>query len=667
MPPYGPPMRPRVMKDDIPKPRSLREVPGYIGKKIKLFFEHLFYVVSLMWECAPWIFIFMVLLCIASGVLPVVSAYISRDLLNAISVLILEGLDAPESVAEVLSVFSPVLWLLFFEFLLTFLQRTVSRLDGIVSGLAGELVSNHIRMKIICKAKTVDQASFDRPEFYEKLENANREAGMRPVGIITSTFSVVSASISVVSFIVVLATLSPLAPILIIAASLPGALINYLYRRRNFHYMRFHSKERRELNYYSGVLTDKDLVKEIKILDLGDTFVHKYENVFKRYFKGIKSLVMREGATQIVVGLLTAIVNIVLFSYIAYNVVFHDGQIGDYSLYTGALTSIAGYVTNLINSTARIYEGTLFVDNMISFMNEEPKIVSLLAEPRTPKEGEHTLELRGVSFRYPGTKRDVIRNVNLTLRSGESTVLVGLNGAGKTTLIKLIMRLYDPTEGVILLDGHDIREYDPKAYYDMFGIIFQDYAKFAVTARENVQFGDINSEHTEDRVLSACRDGGAAGFLDDLPERLDTPLTRMFEEEGIELSGGQWQKLSIARAFYKSSNILILDEPTAALDPLAEVDVFERFSVLSKGKISIFISHRLSGAVTANNIVVLEHGTIVERGSHEELMEQGGKYFHLFSTQAKRYTGVDYDAPSEEAKRPRIQGRIPTPPPFFEE
>ena len=666
MPPYGP-MRPPVMSDDIPKPRSLGELPGYIGKKIKLFFEHLFYVVSLMWECAPWILIFMVLLCVASGVLPVVSAYISRDLLNAISDLILKGLGAPDGISEIISTFSPVLWLLFFEFLLSFLQRTVSRLDGIVSSLAGELVSNHIRMKIICKAKTVDQASFDRPEFYEKLENANREAGMRPVGIITSTFSVVSASISVASFIVVLATLSPLAPILIIAASFPGALINYLYRRRNFRYMRFHSKERRELNYYSGVLTNKDLVKEIKILDLGDTFVHKYKNVFKRYFKGIKSLVMREGVTQIIVGFLTAIVNIALFAYIAYNVVFNQGQIGDYSLYTGALTSIAGYVTTLINSTARIYEGTLFVDNMITFMKEEPKIVSLLPEGRTPAEGEHTLELRGVSFRYPGTDRDVIRNVNLTLRSGESTVLVGLNGAGKTTLIKLIMRLYDPTEGVILLDGHDIREYDPKAYYDMFGIIFQDYAKFAVSARENVEFGDVNSEHTDERVREACRDGGAEDFLSELPLALDTPLTRMFEEEGVELSGGQWQKLSIARAFYKSSEILILDEPTAALDPLAEADVFERFSILSQGKISIFISHRLSGAVTANNIVVLEHGTVVERGSHEELMAQGGKYFHLFSTQAKRYTGVDYEASNEEPKKHHAPIDYPVPDIFSQE
>lgn len=646
MPPQGPPRR---LEDEIPKPKNLKEIPSYLLKKAKLFFEHLFYVVKLMWESAPFLLILMVFLCMLDGVLPVFSAYVSRDLLNAIAALLTQHVALPDTFSGIISVFKGVLWLFFFEFLLTFLRRVVSRLDGVVSTLAGELVSNHIKMKIIEKAKTVDQSSFDRPEFYEKLENANREAGMRPIGIITSTFSVVSASISVVSFIVVLGGLSPWAPVLMILASLPTAAVNYIYRNRNFWYLRRHSKERRELNYYASVLTNKDLVKEVKVLGLGDTFIHKYENVFVRYFKGIRSLVVREGVTQTIVSLATALVNFALFAYIAYNVVFNDGQIGDYSLYTGALTSIGGYVTTLVNATARIYEGTLFVDNMMTFMKEEPKIVSLLPEGRTIEVGkEHTLELRGVSFSYPGSDREVIRDVNLTLRSGESTVLVGLNGAGKTTLIKLIMRLYDPTRGEILLDGRDIREYKPEEYYNLFGIIFQDFAKFAVSARENIEFGDISSAHSAERVAQACRDGGAEEFVGELPLKLETPLTRMFEDSGIELSGGQWQKLSIARAFYKNSDILILDEPTASLDPLAEADVFERFTTLSEGKIAIFISHRLSGAVEADNIIVLEHGTIVEHGSHSELMAQGGKYFHLFSTQAKRYTGVDYDSAKAE-------------------
>jgi len=227
-------------------------------------------------------------------------------------------------------------------------------------------------------------------------------------------------------------------------------------------------------------------------------------------------------------------------------------------------------------------------------------------------------------------------------------VLVGLNGAGKTTLIKLITRLYDPTEGVILLDGNDIREYEPKALYDMFGIIFQDFGKYAVSAAENIQFGDVKHKDDKDAVIAAANAGDATGFIELLPNGFDTPLTRIFEDDGIELSGGQWQKLSVARAFYKDSDILILDEPTSSLDALAEQKIFDQFAKLSEGKISIFVSHRLSSAVNASKIVVLSGGTVSELGTHDELMENKGEYYVLFSTQAQRYTGVEFVNDSEE-------------------
>ena len=283
-------------------------------------------------------------------------------------------------------------------------------------------------------------------------------------------------------------------------------------------------------------------------------------------------------------------------------------------------------------------------------MKEEPKIVASLPEPRTPSRGvPHCLELKNVSFAYPGTDKPVIKGVNMTLRSGESTVIVGLNGAGKTTLIKLIMRLYDPTEGEILLDGRPIKEYDPKAYYDMFGIIFQDFGKYAESAGENIRFGDARrEEHDPEDMKDAARSASAEGFIESLSDGYETPLTRMFEENGAELSGGQWQKLSVARAFYKDSDILIMDEPTAALDAIAEQEIFSQFSKLAEGKISIFISHRLSSATTAGNIVVLENGKIVESGTHAALMELGGKYNLLFTTQAKNYIAEAEDEPEEK-------------------
>ena len=634
-----PPPPPKPPEDGIPKPKKLSEVPRYLWRRATGFFSRLFYIISLVWEAAPAVLLLLMFLCVADGLLPIAGAYISRALLNEIAARI--GITGADAVWET---FRPIIFLFFLEFIYLFLKKVFTQLDRTVTAIAGELVTNHIRLKIIDKAKGVDLSSFDRPEFYEKLENANREAGVRPIGILSATFSVISSVISAVSFIVVLATLSPLAPILILLASVPGAVITCLYRNRNFRYLRLHSKERRQMNYYSGILVNKDLAKEVKILDLGDTFTDKYRSVFARYYAGLKRLIWREGISTMLVGLLSVAVHCLLFFFVAYRVVRGEGQIGDYTLYTGALSSIAGYVTTLVSSTAKIYEGTLFIDNMISFMKEESDIVPNTATPLLPAAGRaHTLELSHVSFRYPGADRDVLSDVSLTLRSGEHAVLVGLNGAGKTTLIKLLTRLYDPTEGVILLDGKDIRSYDVKAYHNLFGIIFQDFGKYAENATENIRFGDVMTPEDGERIHAAAKASDADSFLQKLPEGYDTPLTRMFEEDGIELSGGQWQKLSVARAFYKKGDILILDEPTASLDPLAEQAVFRRFEELSAGKIAVYVSHRLSSAVTASKIVLLDGGRVAECGTHEELMRLGGKYAMLFSVQAERY-GVGGDA-----------------------
>lgn len=624
---------PQRQSDGIDRPKSIREIPAYVAKLVSGFFKRLFYIVSLVWEAAPALLVAMVFLCLLDGVLPVIGAYISKDLLNEVASLI--GTSPMGNAMEALR---PLIILFVAYFVYLLLKKLLVRVNTMVTNISGELVVNHIKLKIIDKAKQVDLASFDRPEFYEKLENANREAGMRPIQILSATFSVISASISAVSFVAVLATLSPLAPIAIILAAIPGAAVNYFYRRKSFRYLRSHSKERRQMNYYSEVMINKDMAKEVKLLGLGDTLLARYKAVFAKYYDGLKKLILKEGTMQLAVGLVSSLVSCGLFLYVAYNVVFNNGEIGDYSLYTGALTSITGYVTTILTATAVIYEGTLFINNMIDFMNEDSTVVTTSDRPLKPRRGtEHTIEFKNVSFRYPGTENYVLRNIDLTLKTNESVVLVGLNGAGKTTLIKLLTRLYDPTEGVILLDKHDIREYDLASLYDLYGIIFQDFGRYAETASENIAFGDTNKERNPDEIILAAKNAGADGFIADLPCGYETPLTRLFEDDGIELSGGQWQKLSVARAFYKNSDILILDEPTASLDALAEKEIFDRFTELSKDRLTVFVSHRLSSAVTAGKIVVLRDGRIVESGTHKELMEREGDYHYLFTTQAERY------------------------------
>ena len=635
MPPKMNPLH-RPMTDGIEKPKRLRDYPLYILKRMRGFFSRLFYIVSLVWEAAPFLLLAMIFFCALNGVLPVVGAYISKDLLNVIAELL--GVSATDSLEDNLFVvMRPVMILFGAYFIYLFSNKVVSRLNTMVTGLAGELVVNHIKLKIVDKAKTVDLASFDRPEFYEKLENANREASMRPIHILSATFNVLSALISSVSFIAVLATLSPYAPVIIILAAVPTAIVNFVYRHRNFRYIRMHSKERREMNYYSSLMVNKDNVKEIKILGLGDRFIDKYKDAFKRYYKGLKKLIVGESTTQLSIAFISTLVNCALFIYVAYTVVFGDGQIGDYSLYTGALTSISGYISTVFTATATIYEGTLFINNMMEFMAERSSVVPTVNEPVKVTKGLHTVEFCNVSFKYPGSDRFVLKNINIKLEPTDSVVLVGLNGAGKTTFIKLLTRLYDPTEGVILLDGRDIREYDVESLHNLFGIVFQDFGKYAVSAAENIEYGDLRRNHEREDVVTAAKRSDADEFILNLPDGYDTPLTRIFEENGIELSGGQWQKLSVARAFYKESDIMILDEPTASLDAIAEREVFDRFSELAKGKLTIFVSHRLSSATSASKIVVINGGEISEVGNHLSLMEKRGEYYRLFTTQASRY------------------------------
>ena len=623
-----------------PKPKHIREVPGYIKRIVGKFFRRLFYIFRLVWEAKPWILPVMLLYCLISGILPVLGSFINAGILNNLA-------DAyTYAIAGAPIPLQGIMGLLILKFVYLFANTLISNIYNMIIRISGELVSNHIKIKIIEKAKEVDLASFDMPEFYEKMENASREAGNRPISILQSTFNILSVCISVISYIVILVAISPWAPVIIVALSIPTAVISFVYRKKNFQYMRHRSKDRRQMNYYNELMVDKDVAKEVRIFHLSDIFIDCYKKTFQRYFHGIKKLIVQEGVWSSAMTLISAAVNCGLFLYIANLVRLGTAQIGDYSLYTGALESISSGVSSLITTTATIYEGTLFIDNMIAFMDEKPKILPILSEPlHVRRHIGHTIEFRHVSFAYPGTTRRVIDDVSFVLDPGETLVLVGLNGAGKTTLIKLLTRLYDPTEGTILLDGADIRCYDVDELYDMFGIIFQDFGKYAFTAGENIEFGQTSKGYVEADISAAAEAAGADQFITKLKNGFDTPLTRYFEPDGTELSIGQWQKLSVARAFYSDSDVLILDEPTASLDPLAEQEIFNQFERLRKDKTTIFVSHRLSSATIASKILVLEHGKIVESGNHAQLMEKHGKYWKLFSTQAKRYTGEGEKGP----------------------
>ncbi len=639
MMPPGPPPGSSFQYAKVPPPKNPADVPRYLGELLGGFFTRMGYICKLVWKTGPWILFAMLGIALFQGIMPVVGAKISQYVLNALQ-------DQYGQFSGSLAAFfgTTVFYLLVFLFSYNILSSVVGTLKNTVTRIAGERVVRTVKLEIMHKAKDLDLCSFDLPAFYEKLENANREAGMRPIQILSATFSVFSTLISLVSYVIILASALWWAALVMIAVSVPSAIINFHYRRKNFQYMRRRSKDRRQMNYYADLMVNKDMAKEVRMFGLADTFIDRYSETFDRYYAGIRRLIWRENTWHVIITVVSAVVNCGFFAWFAYMVLSGEHRIGDYTLYTGALGAVSGQVAALISVSATIYEGTLFIDNLTSFLAEKKTVVPIPPAGReadTPlhvAHGQaHTIEFKHVSFCYPGTDRKVLDDINLLIRPGETLVLVGLNGAGKTTLLKLLTRLYDPTEGQILLDGEDIRAYDVDDLYRMYGIIFQDFGKYAASVSENIRFGDVHKPIAEEAIRRAAAEAGADEYIAHLPADIDTPLMRIFEETGIELSIGQWQKLAIARAFYSDSDILILDEPTASLDPMAEQEIFNQFDRLRRDKTTIFVSHRLSSATVASKIAVLEYGKLVEEGDHPTLMALRGRYYELFSTQAKRY------------------------------
>lgn len=628
------PGKPMFEYKTVAPPRSFKDLPRYIAELIGGFFKRYTYIFRLVWESGPWIMFLLLFIALCNGFVPVISAFISKEILNEFQSIILAGRQNT-SFESFLA--SPIIFLFIFFFICKIFTRLISDLNNAVTRLSGELVVKHVKCKIMEKARGLDLSAFDMPSFYEKLENANREAGMRPIQILSHTFAVISSLLVLIFYFGVLYSQFPLIALIMILVSLPTTVVNFVFRRKNFNYIRRRSVDRRKMNYYSDLMVNKDTVKEIKILGLSDRFIGNYKSIFGKYFGGLKKLIWTENAITLVTSVIASVASCIFFVVIGFGVFKGDYQIGDYSFYTEALSSISSSVSALISYSAVIYEGTLFVDNLMSFLSEKPAIVS----PKQPTPIElgkpHSIEFKNVSFSYPGSDKKVLDNVSVKIEGGDTAVLVGLNGAGKTTFIKLLTRLYDPTEGQILIDGVDVRDYDLQELYRLFGIIFQDFGKYAVSVAENISYGNINREPDQERIRLAASQSNIDAYIEALPQGYDTMLMKYFDHDATELSVGQWQKLAVARAFYSDADILILDEPTASLDALAEQEIFNQFDSLRKDKTTLFVSHRLSSATIASKIIVLEAGKIVEEGDHKTLMSQKGKYFELFTTQAERY------------------------------
>jgi ATP-binding cassette subfamily B protein len=394
--------------------------------------------------------------------------------------------------------------------------------------------------------------------------------------------------------------------------------------------------ESRLLNYIENLLTNNETVKEIKLFGLGPSLKDRYETLFTQFLEEDTSIARRNTFASLAWGMISNLAYYGSYIWVIIRTITQAITLGDMTMFLSVFRQSQRAVQSLLENFNRLYENNLYLDNLIDFLKIEPALLSPENGKIAPAPIEQGVRFENVSFKYPGSEKYVLKNVNLFIKPGESIALVGLNGAGKTTLIKLLTRLYDPTEGRITLDGTDLRDFDMKSLHQRFGVIFQDFVRYQFSVKENIGFGQIEDLDNQNRIEEAADKGGASEVVSELPEGFDTVLGRRWNR-GHELSGGQWQKIALSRAFMRKAEVLILDEPTSALDAQAEYEIFLRFRELMQGRIAVLISHRFSTVRMADRIVVLSEGRIIELGSHEDLMARNQSYAHLFNLQAEGY------------------------------
>ena len=581
-------------------------------------------VLHFVWESGPSVVFWNISIRILVAFLPVAIGIIGRFIIDGVNRIRLHQ-SLPQH----------FWWLVGIEMALAVITGILTRTVDYFDQLLADRYTHHVSVEVMRKAAALDVTVYEDPVFYDRLERARVQATDR-LAMIQQMGRLIQQSVTAIAFSAVLVRYSPFLLFLLVAGILPAFLgeshFAFLTYAKNFR----QTPVRRQMDYLRQVGGSKEAAKELKLFNLSKYLTERFTGLSQQIYDENVALNRRRLFWGGLLAILGQLGYYGAYAYSIWRTIRGYYTIGDLTLITTAIVQAMGNIQQAFSTASGVADQALFLTDLLAFFEMKPRVESKPNGVRAPRPIVDGFEFRNVSFAYPGTTRRVLRDFNFTLRPGQRVALIGENGQGKTTIVKLITRLYDPTEGEILLDGVDLREYDLEDLHSEIGVIFQDFMRYEMTARENIAVGRIDVPHAPEEIEYAAEKSLAAGVISKLDGRYDQMLGRRFEG-GVDLSGGEWQKIALARAYLRDAQLLILDEPTAALDARSEFEVFERFAELTYGKMALLISHRFSTVKMADRIVVLEGGQLVEEGSHAQLMALGGRYAGMFEMQAASY------------------------------
>lgn len=611
-----------------PGARSLKERVGAL-KNLRPF-------LVMVWKTSPRLTAISLALRLVRALLPVVTLYIGKLIIDDV-VLLVQAPERPDTLNEWL-VSGRLNWLMTLiaaEFVLAVLADVLGRVVSLIDSLLSERVSNASSIRLMEHAATLDLEDFEDAEFQDELERARRQTSGR-MTLMGQLFGQAQDIVTVASFAAGLIIYAPWLIVLLFLALVPAFLGEAHFNAQSYSLSFVRTPERRELDYLRQTAASVETAKEVKIFGLNNFLIDRYRQLAADMYGASRKLAVRRATWG---GLFTAVGTIgyyLAYAYIVWRTLVGSFSVGDLTFLAGSFRRLRNLLEGLLSGFSTVASQALYLNDLFSFFEVQPEIHSPenpLPFPRPIRVG---FVFEDVGFRYPGAERWAVRHLSFTLKAGEVVALVGENGAGKTTLVKLLARLYDPDEGRILLDGRDLREYNLEQLRGNMGVIFQDFVRYNLSAADNIAVGRIEALDDRQRIQKAAARSLADGVIAKLPAGYEQMIGKRFKN-GVELSGGEWQKIAIARAYMREADVLILDEPTAALDARSEFEVFQRFKELSQGKTAVLISHRFSSVRMADRILVLANGHVEAAGTHDELVAQAGRYSELFELQAAGY------------------------------